>query len=228
MTDPGPATRPSRIGGSARAGALAVGALLLLGACGPAAPSGPATGALPGASASGPAAATSAGESTAPGVSSAPGPLATRSGIIDPALLALVPAEVAGLPVHEDAAAAAQAATDPQLAAVLSAYETGVVGDNGANIAAFVLAIPKPAVDVVAYFARWRIDYDKSGCEPAGGALANRTEVIAGRHVEITACAGGATIYHALVGSDGRTILSILEVGPKMLGRQMLANLPGG
>ncbi len=42
--------------------------------------------------------------------------------------------------------------------------------------------------------------------------------------MDVSRCSGGAVVYHAILG--GRAVLSILELGPRELGRRVIEELP--
>ena len=79
----------------------------------------------------------------------------------------------------------------------------------------------RPELPADDFYGGYRHSFDTSACASVGGVEGTGTEEIGGRTVETTTCGGGATIYHLRL-RDGRLIVSVLELGPKQFGRQLI------
>jgi hypothetical protein len=154
--------------------------------------------------------------------SSASGPAAA---VIDPALLAVLPTTVGGIPVHEFPEAEQQAVGDPDLGRNVSRVATAFVGDQaGTNWAYTAIVDVRPAARSDAFYRSWQESFDASACERAGGVTGHTSTVIAGRNVERTACGGGVRTYHVRIDGTG-LLVSISDVGDAKFGEQEIAAL---
>jgi hypothetical protein len=174
--------------------------------------------------------AASAGGSTTPAVSSTPAgssnasPSPSLPDLVDESLLALLPTSVDGLPVVEDVATEMQQAGVLRAGNTVDAYAAAVIGDAGDNVASINLVTPAFPADVATFARTWAEQFDAAACEANGGTGLATTKVIGRYRVDVMRCAGGAVLYHAILG--GRTVLSILELGPRELGRRVIEELP--
>jgi hypothetical protein len=196
---------------------LAVCAALsvLVAACGAAAGTPPAGTTLP------PVPAVTSAPSAAP---SATSPSASPSFVvlIDPTLLAVLPAEVDGRALRESTDNETAAAGSPELAMTAASFAAAEVGDTaGQNLAIASLVLVRPELSADAFFESYRGSFDTSACEAIGGVTSSATEEIGGRTVDTTSCGGGATIYHLRL-RDGRLIVSVLELGSRGYGRALV------
>lgn len=219
---PGPAVRVARIARPGRAVRAALGAVALVAtivACG-----APTVSSLPSASPSG-----------AVGVPATSGPLtdpppATSASIapivVDPTLLALLPARVDGVVLEPAADAAGEMTADPSLAASASAIAVGVVATGNAtgdDFASASVVRLRPGIYSEAFFQDWRQSYDAAACAPAGGVASHRQQVIGAHTVEVTLCTGGARTLHVHLAGD--ILISITAVGDRGFGDLVLAGL---
>ncbi len=218
-----------------RARATLVLAALLIVGCGPATTPTPSpTGTVPSASPTATAMASPVAPSGSPATSSVlPTPSGSPAGaspppslpaLVDRSLLALLPTAVDGLPVVEDVVGERQQAIQLEAGHTIHGYAAAVVGDAGENVASISLVTPAFPADVASFARTWAQEFDKAACEANGGAALTTTSIIGRYRVDVSRCAGGAVVYHAILG--GRAVLSILELGPRELGRRVIEELP--
>lgn len=153
---------------------------------------------------------------------SPPGALAA----VDPSLLKVLPSTIAGVPVTEFAAAAREAATDPDLGRNVSRVATAFAGDPaGTNWAYTAIVDVRPEAQSDAFYRDWQESFDQSACERAGGVTGHTTVVIAGHDVERTACGQGVRTYHVRIAGTG-LLVSISSLGEGKFGELEIAALP--
>jgi hypothetical protein len=213
-----------------RSGRLGAAAFLLVAGCGtvacsPGLISSPSPVALvPGSSASGSAEAPSSSDAaTSPGVSDdAPAPLIT----VDPALLDLLPDKVGDLPLVASPDAAADPASDPDLAKSAQSLAVALAVDqtSGDLVVASVVKL-KPRVFSDEFFRDWRDSFDEGVCGQAGGVTGNAQATMSGRTVYIGTCEGGVHTYHVHLDKP-EVIISLNSVGEGRLGEQLMESLP--
>jgi hypothetical protein len=208
-----------------RAASALLAAALLVAACGNAAP--PASSAS---SSAGPGVASSGGPSLPVVVpSSAPGtPITAPSGattVLDPTLMALLPATIAGVAVTQEAGSLAEAVADQAFVASVdrAAFPLAV---SGGDLASGVIAHLRSGVYSDKMFADWRASYDDGACASSAGVVAHAEKAIGGRTTYVTTCGGGLRVYQAYVASQG-VIASLFSTGPADLGGQLMAGLGG-
>jgi hypothetical protein len=159
--------------------------------------------------------------------SSAPSPSPTPASavLIDPDLLAFLPAEVDGLPITENVEAEAATLGDPLLEQVASAFASGFAIEpvSGEFVYAIVVELQPDALDD-AVFRDWRDTYDEGACSQANGVLGKAETEIDGRTVYIGTCAGGLRTYHVWLEGSG-VLISASAVGERRLGELLVENL---
>src|SRR5205085_3126689 len=117
----------------------------------------------------------SAATPATPATSSAPSSVgqsqsSAAAAVIDPALLAVLPTTVGGMPVHEFPEAEQQAIGDPDLGRNVSRVATAFVGDQaGTNWAYTAIVDVRPTARSDAFYRSWQESFDASACERAGG-----------------------------------------------------------
>jgi len=209
-------------GGSA---SVLLAAALLVGACGEVAPS-----ASSGSSATpdGSAPASSGGPSLPVVVPSrAPGtPIPVPSGattVLDPSLMALLPATVAGVAVTQETSSLAEAVADQAFVASVdrAAFPLAV---SGGDLASGVIAHLRAGVYSDTMFSDWRSSYDDGACASSAGVVAHAEKTLGGRTTYVTTCGGGLRVYHAYVADRG-VIVSLFSTGPADLGGQLMGQL---
>jgi hypothetical protein len=142
---------------------------------------------------------------------------------IDPSLLEILPATVAGLPVA--AVSDVSGADDPGLVETVDRMAQAVVVDPASDAFAYASVIVlKPGVFDDIYFRSWRDSFDEGACSQAGGITGHAEATIDGRTVYIGRCVGGVLTYHVRL--DGRdAIVSVSALGESRLGERLVAGL---
>lgn len=207
--------------------ALAAALLAALAGCGaPATTAAPAPSAavtqapasvLPGATPSPPAV-------TAAQPSAATGSAPVATGVEeDPSLIAVLPADVGGVPVTLEAQAFSEAITDRAFAANIASAAFGVVG-SGNDVASAVVASPVKGVYSDAWFRDWRETYDQGVCGQSGGVARTAQAELGGRTVYITTCAVGLRTYHTWIAARG-LVVSVTSLGENGFGERLMAGL---
>jgi hypothetical protein len=157
-----------------------------------------------------------------PGVSAAG---ATGSVPVDPSLLSVLPARVAGLPLTPDPDTASRVAADPSHAGDLTALAVAVAVDAGSgDLAVASVVRVLPGVYSAAYFDDWRATFDAGACSQSGGTGQTTEATIAGHDTFIGHCLGGLVTYHVHL-ADGDRIVSISSVGTRQLGQLIVEGL---
>jgi len=143
--------------------------------------------------------------------------------IIEVGLLTVLPARVAASLVEEDIDREMAFAVDSSRGAEIVGFAAAVVGDAGENIATAAL-VRIHAPDPAGFFDRWRADFDEAACAANGGAGKRETHQVGGRTVALTACLGGAFVYHVRL--RGQTVIvSILSLGAGDYGARLIEGL---
>jgi hypothetical protein len=141
----------------------------------------------------------------------------------DEGLLAMLPAEVDGIPVTAEPLAFEEAVTDPDFVGnVEAAAFFAVVGE--ADIASGVLADLRPGTWSEAFFRDWRGSYDEGACAQSGGIAGRAEAQLGGRTTYITSCTGGLFVHHAYV-PERDVLVSILSAGEARFGEQLMRGL---
>jgi hypothetical protein len=161
----------------------------------------------------------------------ASGPLGSAGAVVDPALLALIPAGAAGLDVTFDPETTSTEVADPTLDPNVAGLATGLGIRPGEStgtelVIVNVVRLRDPSVDDQ-WFRRWRDSYDTAACERAGGVTGHATTTVNGHAVFIGSCAGGAFTYHLRIAGGG-VIVSLTSVGPSRLGERLVDAIPPG
>jgi hypothetical protein len=142
---------------------------------------------------------------------------------LDETLLAILPADVDGVPVTQEPDSFALAAADPAFATNVGSAAFGIVVD-GNDLASGVVARLRPGRYSDGLFRDWRDTYDAGACAPTGGVAGNAQADMGGRTVYITTCAGGLRTYHAYV-PERDVIVSLFSVGDRRFGEQLMGGL---
>lgn len=146
--------------------------------------------------------------------------------LVDPTLLAILPALVDGVDLRPAPAAALEMSSDRSLAASASAIAVGLaatgsaVGDDFASVSVVRL---RPGIYSASFFGQWRQSYDAAACAQAGGVSSHLQQVLGARTVEVTLCTGGARTLHAHLAGD--ILVSITAVGDRKLGDLVMTAL---
>jgi hypothetical protein len=170
---------------------------------------------------------------TSPSASTSATPPASASAVpsgsvrVDLGLLDLLPADVAGHPFMPDPESAAEAASDPALAAARAeALAMAIAADPSTDsfvVASVARLRPGPFDEEL--FRDWRDSFDEGACRQADGVTGNAQAEIGGRTVYIGTCAGGSHTYHVFL-DDENAIISLNVIGDATFGQQVLETLP--
>jgi hypothetical protein len=150
--------------------------------------------------------------------------------IVDPGLLAILPASVDGVAILPAPETAAGMIADPGLAASASAIAVGMAiapvapdASGSEDLAVATVVQLRPGVFTDPFFSRWRLDYDEAACAPAGGVASHAQDVIGPHTVEVTVCRGGARTYHVHLAGD--LLVSVTATGDRRFGERIAAGL---
>lgn len=208
--------------GLTRVRALVLGALLVTGCGGVVPTEAPAS--------TGPTGGPTATETTAPPETVGPPPTATPDDgtsplAIDPELLAVLPAEVADIPVTESLDEATLALGNAVLQRVASAVDAAVAVDAGGGNLVYALVVRlRPGALGEAGFRDWRDSYDEGACAAAGLDIGHGQAEIDGRTVYIGTCQGGIVTYHVRLDAQG-ILISSWSLGEGRFGELLVSNL---
>ncbi|MCI0347090.1 MAG: hypothetical protein L0221_16885, partial [Chloroflexi bacterium] len=145
---------------------------------------------------------------------------------VDPSLLAVLPAEVDGLPIVESPEAEAQALEDPELAEVAEAIATGFAIDQTTSDFVYAAVVRlREGVMGDERFRDWRDSFDEGACSQAGGVVGHAQAEIDGRTVYIGTCDGGVRTYHVWL-TEQNLLVSASAVGEqRRLGENVVEGL---
>lgn len=144
---------------------------------------------------------------------------------VDPALLAVLPATVAGLSITESNAAETASLADPELAKIATAFAAGLAVDTTAGSFVFAVVIRlKPAGFDAGTFRDYRDSFDLGACSQSNGVTGNAEAQVAGRTVYIGTCAGGVRTYHVWLEAQG-LLVSASTLGGDQPGIALMENL---
>jgi hypothetical protein len=156
-------------------------------------------------------------------------PAAVASGsamtVVDPTLLAALPATVDSVALTEDPDTERQDATDPNNAADLAGLAVAIAVDTASgDLAVASVVRVRPGVFSDSYFRDWRSTFDTAACSQANGVSATGTAVLAGRDAFTATCAGGLVTYHVHL-PDRDLIVSVSSLGQRQFGRLILEGI---
>lgn len=145
--------------------------------------------------------------------------------VLDPALLAYLPAAVGGIEIKEDVDEAATALNDPALPRIASAVEGAVAVDtgNGNLVYAWIVRL-RPGVFTDGDYRQWRDSYDEGACTAAGGVVGRAEATIGGRQSYVTSCVAGLHTYHVWL-KDQDILISASSIGEGKFGEKLLEGL---
>ena len=168
-----------------------------------------------------------------PTATSTPAPAAsgTPGVAVDPSLLDLIPDTVAGVPVQEDEATAADIAAEGSIAPFVSALAVAAAfgpqpSDALPDYVVVTVARLKPGLFGDLFFRGWRDTFDAAVCEQAGGVDGHAEAEIGGRQTFIGTCAGGVHTYHVYL-HDQDVIVSLQGAGDGRFGERVIEGLTG-
>jgi hypothetical protein len=143
---------------------------------------------------------------------------------IDPSLLKRLPIAVGGIALVEDAGTEAVEMDDPELPAKVDSLAAAMAGDIlDPDFLRLEIIRFKPTAQDADVYSQWVDDYAAGACSQAGGIADSSQETINNWLVQISTCNGGVIAYSLALG-DGH-YLSLVDNGPKELGRKLISNL---
>ncbi len=164
-----------------------------------------------------------------PATSSTPQPtLPMPSGAsvtLDPALMAILPTSVGGVPVNQEPESFGEAVKDPSFVASID-RAVFPIAVSGGDLASGVIAHVRPGVYSDKMFADWRSSYDDGACAQSSGVAAHAEQTLAGRTTYVTTCGGGLRVYHTHLASQG-VIVSLFSTGVQDFGAQLMGGIRG-
>ena len=147
---------------------------------------------------------------------------------IDPALLAVLPPDVAGVPIAESLDEATLALGNAVLQRVASAVDAAVAVDAGTGNLVYALVVRlRPNALGEAGFRDWRDSYDEGACAAAGLDIGHGQAEIDNRVVYIGTCQGGIVTYHVLLDAQG-ILISSWSLGEGRFGELLVSDLRVG
>ena len=165
-----------------------------------------------------------------PAATSSPGIAGTSADgatVVDPRLLAILPASIDGIVMQPEPETAARTTVDPALGRSASAIAVGgffAPGNSGSDDLAVASVVQlRPGIFDDAFYATWRADYDTAACAPAGGIASHARQQIGANAVEVTVCAGGARTYQTHLAGD--VLVSVTAVGARSFGQRVMGGL---
>lgn len=156
---------------------------------------------------------------------------ATAAVVVDPSLLDLIPDTVAGVPVQEDEATAAQIAGEPSIAPFVSAIAVAAAfgppsTDAITDYVVVTVARLKPGRFGDLFFRGWRDTFDAAVCGQAGDVDGHAEAEIGGRQTFIGTCSGGVHTYHVYL-PDQDVIVSLQGAGDGRFGERVIEGVTG-
>ena len=145
--------------------------------------------------------------------------------VFDASLLSVLPPNVGGVAVTQEAQSFAEATNDPGFVSSVDRAAFAIAASGG-DLASGVVAHLRPGLYSDKMFADWRSSYDEGACSQAGGVVGHAESSLAGRTVYVTTCGGGLRVYHAYLPSRG-VVVSLFSVGAKDFGAQLMSALQG-
>lgn len=144
---------------------------------------------------------------------------------IDPTLLGKLPAQVGGNAIVQSADAEVQDLDNPDLPTSFEGIAEGGIGDiTEANWLRVSIGRLRPEAQTDDFYTAWRDQYDEGVCSQADGVASVQVETIADRSVDVATCKGGVIAYTVRI--DDGLLVSAQDLGPRRLGRQLIAALP--
>ena len=150
--------------------------------------------------------------------------------IVDPALLAILPDAIDGIPVTPDLESANEIAAEgliaPFVSAIALATAFGPVASSGlGDYVVVTVARLRPGTFSDLFFRGWRDTFDAGVCEGAGGVESGNAETdIAGHRTFVGTCVGGVHTYHLHLPTND-VIVSMQGLGQARLGERIVAGI---
>jgi hypothetical protein len=143
---------------------------------------------------------------------------------INPGLISNIPAVVGGNPLVEDTTLEIAAMDDPQYAtAFISYYVAGLGRITDLNWLEVTVGERKTDAVDEAFYTNWRDSWFRAACSQADGIQSTTQEQINDWPVDVAICTGGVNAY--TLSLDNGVIVSIMDLGPRRLGRQLIQGI---
>jgi hypothetical protein len=143
---------------------------------------------------------------------------------IDPGLLAGLPEVVGGLPLMESAPLEVVALDDRDQHVRFEAFAAAQAGSaTAADWISVYVGLVRADDQTEAFYSSWRSQFFEGACSQADGVAATQQEVINDWDVYVARCNGGAYAYTLWL-QEGK-LLSIIELGTRHLGRELINSL---
>jgi len=148
---------------------------------------------------------------------------------VDDALLALLPADVDGVPLTPDRETAAELARDAALGAAVQSIAVAtafgpIASDGSGDYVVVTMVGLRPRTFSDGFFRDWRDSFDGAVCDQAGGVSGHAEAEIGGHPTWIGTCEGGVHTWHATL-HDDTVIVSLQGSGAARYGEQVIAGL---
>jgi hypothetical protein len=155
-----------------------------------------------------------------------PSPPDTASPVVlDPTLLAILPASIDGAPLTEALDEAALALTDPALPRIATALDVGVaINTASADLVTAHVVKLRPEAFTEATYRQWRDSFDEGACAGAGGVRGVAEATIDERTVHITSCVDRQLAYHVWL-TEQDILISASSIGEGRFGEKLMDNL---
>jgi hypothetical protein len=142
---------------------------------------------------------------------------------IDPSLLAMLPADLDGVPLTESLDYAAEALQNASLPAIASGIDVAVAVDTstGDLVYALVVRLRPGALDEAGY-RQWRDSFNDGACSAV--VTGNAETTINGRTVFVGTCAADLRTYHVWL-EDQDILVSASSLGERNLGEVLVGRL---
>ena len=141
-----------------------------------------------------------------------------------PELLAILPADVDGIPIERSPDGEAAGLDDACLEVIASGFASGFAADHENFVFAVVAGLREPGSFSTELFRDWRDSFDEGACSQASGVGGHSETEIGGRTVYIGTCVGGLLTYHTWLEANG-VLISASAVGERRLGELLVEHL---
>jgi len=164
-----------------------------------------------------------------PAVATSPPSPGAGSTVVDPTLLELLPADVAGVELTADEATAVGVVSDPTLGGSVAGLAVAAAfgplpTDTMLDYVVVTLARLRPDIFDDAFFRDWRDTFDEAVCLQAGGVDGHAEAEIGGHQTFIGTCAGGVRTYHVYL-PDSNVVVSMQGSGEGRYGELVVEGL---
>jgi hypothetical protein len=143
---------------------------------------------------------------------------------IDPSLLSNIPSSVGGNPLLEDVEFELLALDDPSYASPFDGYYIAHIDSvTDTNWLEVSLASLRDGAQTEEFYTSWRDSWFNTACSQADGIDTTTVESINDWQVDVATCKGGVMAYTLRL--DDGVLVSIMDLGPRRLGRQLIQGI---